>query len=201
MPYIVRPKRICRIAAALCASTALAGAAPAVASASCPSVPSTAALTQFGDSASYYLLGGTSFEAGAPGWALTRATVASERGALGEAHDLEIGSNGTAISPEFCVSAEYPSFRFFARQSAGSGGFGSSLNASLLWTDPYGFRHQVSVATLMAGSSWTLTPVLRLASALPLWMPGSTLKVKLELQAGYSASFAVDDVYIDPYSR
>ena len=70
MPYIIRPREARRIAAALLGSVLLVGAAPAVASAACPSSPTTQALAQFGDSAAYSLLSGSSFESGAPGWSL-----------------------------------------------------------------------------------------------------------------------------------
>ena len=113
---------------------------------------------------------------------------------------LSIQPNGVAVSPAFCVSSEYPSFRFFQRQISG-GGWGSSLNVSLRWTDVYGFSHNTDVASLRPSSSWALSPVLQLASALPLWMPGSTLKVQLVLQPSWAAAWAIDGVYIDPYKR
>ncbi|TMK98029.1 MAG: hypothetical protein E6G34_10165 [Actinobacteria bacterium] len=197
----VRPRRISRIAAALCASGLFAAVMPAVAAASCPTTTSSTALAQFGDNASYYLLAGSTFETGTSGWSLNHAAVIGEKTAIGGSHAVAIEPNGTATSPEFCVSSEYPSFRFFAHQVGGYGGYGSSLNVSLRWTDSYGYSHQVTVATLQPNSSWTLSPVLQLASALPLWMPGSTLKVKLVLQPGYAAKWAVADVYIDPYTR
>ena len=198
MPYV---KGIRRIAAAAFTTALVAGAAPAVAAASCPVQTSTAALAKFGDNASYYLLTGSSFEGGASGWTLNHAEVVSEGNAMGGTHAVLIDPNGSATSPEFCVSSEYPTFRFFAHTVGNANLFGSSLTASLRWTDAMGWSHQVNVASLNPSGRWTLTPVLRLASALPLWMPGATLKVRLVLQAGYSAKWAVAGVYIDPYSR
>jgi hypothetical protein len=194
-----------RIAATLFGTVLLVGAVPAAASAACPSSPSTAALAQYGDNAAYSLLSGSSFESGAPGWSLTNAEIvsgagASEEGANGDSYSLEIEPNGVAVSPQFCVSSEYPSFRFFARQTSG-GGWGSSLKVSLRWTTGHGFTLTTPVASLQPTSSWTLSPVLKLAGSLPLWMPGSTLKVRLVFQPSGDGSWAIDDVYLDPYSR
>jgi len=198
MPYV---KGIRRLAAAALTTALVAGAAPAVAAASCPTVASTSALAKFGDNASYYLLSGSSFEGGASGWSLNHSEVVSEENEMGGRHAVVIGRNGSATSPEFCVSSEYPTFRFFAHAMGNRNLFGSQLTASLRWTDAVGFGHQVTVATLQPTDEWTLTPVLRLAGALPLWMPNSTLNVRLVLQAGYSARWAVAGVFIDPYSR
>jgi hypothetical protein len=183
----------------------LVGAVPAAASAACPSSPTTAALARFGDNAAYSLLPGSSFESGAPGWSLTNAEIvngegADEEGANGDSYSLSIEPNGVAVSPQFCVSDEYPAFRFFARQTGG-GGWGSGLNVSLRWTNLYGFKITTPVVSLQPSGEWTLSPVLKLAGALRLWTPGSTLKVRLAFQPTGGSSWAIDDVYIDPYSR
>ncbi|HTU80162.1 MAG TPA: hypothetical protein VMF09_15530 [Solirubrobacteraceae bacterium] len=200
MPYIIRPKRVRRAVAILFGATLLACAAPAVASAACPSSPASEALARFGDHALYALLPGSTFESGATGWSLSDAEVNTEAGALG-ASSLTIDGGGQAISPAFCVSSEYRTFRFFARQASSAGMWPGSLNVSLLWTDVFGRPHDTPVASLQPGSEWTLSPVLQLASALPLWMPGSHLQVRLAFQASGSGSWAIDDVFIDPYSR
>jgi hypothetical protein len=221
MPYIIRPKGPRRFVATLIGAILLVCAVPAAADAACPSNPVSALLAPFGDNASYALLSGSSFESGSPGWSLNNADVvggegASEEGtggegaggegtggegANGDSYSLAIAPGGSAVSPQFCVSSEYPSFRFFARETGGGGGWGSSLNVSLRWA--IGFWHEIEtpVASLQPNGSWTLSPALRLAGALPLWMPGSTLKVRLAFKPSGGASWAIDDVYIDPYSR
>jgi len=206
MPYIIRPKGPRRLVAALFGTMLLTGVAPAAASAACPSNPVSAALAAFGDNSSYSLLAGSSFDSGAPGWSLNDAEVLTGEGAAGEGangdpYALAIAPNGSAVSPRFCVSSEYPTFRFFARETSG-GDWNSSLNVSLRWTTGWGSRELgTPVASLQPNSSWTLSPTLRLASALPLWMPGSTLKVRVAFQPSGGGSWAIDDVYIDPYSR
>ncbi len=206
MPYIIRPKGPRRLVAALFGTMLMIGVAPAAASAACPSNTESAALAAFGDNSSYSLLAGSSFESGAPGWSLNNAEVlsgesASEEGANGDAYSLAIAPNGSAVSPRFCVSSEYPSFRFFARETSG-GDWNSSLNVSLRWASGRGSRElDTPVASLQPSSSWTLSPTLTLAGALPLWMPGSTLKVRVAFQPSGGSSWGIDDVYIDPYSR
>jgi hypothetical protein len=200
MPYIIRPKGARRIAATLFGAVLLACAAPAAASAACPSSPTSTLLSAFGDNALYSLLDGSSFEAGARGWQLSNAEVLGGEGVAEGSNALAINPGGRAVSPTFCVSSEYPSFRFFARQ-LGAGDRPGSLNVALLWTDVFGYHHETPVAALSPSSEWTLSPVLGLASSLPLWMPGSTLKVRLQFQPSGDGSWAIDDVYIDPYSR
>jgi hypothetical protein len=203
MPYIIRPKGIRRGAALLFGTMLVGCAAPAIASANaktaCPSSKSSAALARYGDHALYTLLAGSSFEAGASGWTLTGAQASGEAG-VGSSNSLAIGTDGLAVSPSVCVSSEYPTFRFFARR-LGAGARPGSLGVGLIWTDIFGFSHDTPVAFLAPGEEWTLSPVLRLGTALPLWMPGSTLQVKLAFQASGEGSWAIDDVYIDPYSR
>jgi hypothetical protein len=182
----------------------LVGAAPAIASASagagCPTSASTTALASYGDSSAYTLLTGGSFESGAPGWTLSNAAVTSGSGTDGSLHSLVIQPNGSAVSPSLCVSTEYPSFRFFAREVSGANPL-SSLNVSLRWTVLGFLPVTTTVATLKPGTAWTLTPVLALAKALPLLAATQTLTVSVEFQSNFGGTWAIDDVYIDPYSR
>ena len=212
MPYIIRPRRIRSMAVAVLGSALLFGAVPAVANAApCAKSPSSKLLEAYGDTSLYSLLTGSSFASGASGWSLSNAEVVA-----GESYEVNGGSNavlvqpdGSAVSPPVCVSSEYPTFRFFARSFGGEqqqswpwgDGGQSSLNVSLRWKDMFGFTHNSNVGTIQSSSSWELSPALKLASALPLWMRGSTLTVRLVFQASGSASWAVADVFIDPYSR
>jgi hypothetical protein len=206
MPYVIPTRHARKIVAAVFSIALLAGAVPAAASAACPSNPTSAAFAQFNDSAAYALVQGGNFESAAAGWSLTKAAVVEASGSpTGDRHALVIQPGGVAVSPAFCVSSEYPTFRFLAHQISGAG----ALNVSLRWTDPWGWSHNTSVASLQAGAAWALSPVLKLASVLPLWMPGSTLSVKLVFESGQGSFFerdregvwAIDGVYVDPHSR
>ncbi len=200
MPYLIRPKKmIRRVAATTFGAALLVAAVPAVASAACPSSATTAALSSFGDSSAYTLLTGGSFESGASGWTLTNASVVSGVGAMSGSHMLVIESNGTAVSPQFCVSSEYPTFRFFERAISGTNAL-STLNVSLRWAVLGMLPVSTTVATIKPEATWTLTPVLKLAKALPL-LASQTLTVSVAFQPSGPGTWAVDDVYIDPYSR
>jgi hypothetical protein len=202
MPYIIRPKGARRITATAFGVALLACAAPAAASAACPSSRSSTLLAEYGDNAAYTLLAGSSFESGTSNWSLINAQVNEEEGATGGSSALAIEPGGRAVSPSFCVSSEYPSFRFFARALNTTNAWGGgSLRVSLLWNDLWGRQHSTTVASLTPGSEWTLSPVLGLATSLPLWMPSATLQVRLQFQANGADSWAIDNVYIDPYSR
>jgi hypothetical protein len=203
MPYLIRPRRLLGIATG--ALVAIAGL-PAVAQAACPTTPVTHPFAQFGDSNDYSLLSGASFESGTTGWSLTKTAVASGNEsykvrASTDAKSLVVQPTGIAVSPAFCVGIEHPSFRFFAKQASGSW---ATLNVKVRWKDAYGGVHDTTVGSLNGSSftSWTPTPSLALASSLPLWMSGQTIQAQIVLDPeDYGGSWAVDDIYIDPYKR
>jgi hypothetical protein len=215
VPYIIRPRQIHRFAVGLFGALLLIGAAPALAQASCPLPSTLQAFQKFGDTASYTLVEGGLFESGAPNWSLNRAQIINESPEEetqryeqvgyrydgyynygyhpGLGHSLAIDDNGEAVSPPFCVNAEFPSFRFLARQRYGYYG---RLSVSLRWSDSNG-THETADAEISPSSKWTLTPVLLLASKLPA---GTTPNVRLVFQPT-GGEWAIDDVYIDPYRR
>ncbi len=199
MPYIIRPPRLRSIVGVVMAVALMAGVAPAAASAACPSSKTSTPFRQFGDSASYSLLPGGSFESGAPGWALSNAAVVSGNAAAGGKHSLAIQADGAAVSPAFCVSTAEPSFRFYARRTSGSWGV---LMVILRWSEASGTVHETTVAAIQSGTSWTVSPILQLSTTLPLWQAGETITTKLVFKPEpYGGAWAIDDVYIDPYSR
>ncbi len=158
---------------------------------------------RFGDSASYSLLAGGTFESGSAGWSLSKAAVASGNESYsvagGGSNSLAIQPSGQAVSPPFCVSVAHPTLRFFARQTSGSW---AVLNVILRWTDASGATHDTTVGSLQSGTAWNPTPVLALATTLPLWQQGETLSVRLVLKPeAYGGAWAVDDVFIDPRMR
>jgi hypothetical protein len=178
------------------AATAAPTAAPCAASAAAP------VFEQFGDSAQYSLLAGGSFEPGAADWSLTGAKVVGGNESYNLArgsHSLAIQPTGLAVSPSFCVSIANPSFRFVLERTSGSWGV---LNVILRWREASGTSHDTTVASLQPGTSWTVSPVLQLATTLPLWQAGSTLTAQLVFKPEeYGGAFQLDDVYIDPYRR
>jgi hypothetical protein len=224
MPYIIRPRKLNKLVAALLGAVTMLGLpaaanafslappqpkpapkpapAPAPASGTCPSGATSTPFSQFGDKASYSLLAGGSFESGSPGWTLSNAKVVSGNesySVAGGSHSLAVEANGSAVSPAVCVSLENPSFRFFARQTSGSW---AVLNVSLLWIDSSGNTHKTTVGSLQTGTSWSASPVMQLATTLPLTQASEAVSVKLVFSPEASGgAWAIDDVYIDPYRR
>jgi hypothetical protein len=42
---------------------------------------------------------------------------------------------------------------------------------------------------------------MRLGNSLPVWLPGASLQIRLVFQPGWTSSWSIDDVFLDPYSR
>jgi hypothetical protein len=147
---------------------------------------------------------GGSFESGTSGWGLSNAGVVAGNESYNltpGTKSLAIESGGSAATPRVCVSSKYPSFRFVARQL--SGGSNANLNVSVRWVNLLGASASVSAGNVGAGGAWTPSAVMMTDESLPLVggvVGVLTLEVSLVFQAS-GGSFAIDDVYIDPYSR
>lgn len=194
-------KRAKALVPALLGAGLLVGVAPAAASA-CETAPQSKPFERFGDTSSYGLAPGGSFESGAAGWSLANSAVTTGNesyAVAGGSHALAIQPNGVAVSPAFCVTTANPSLRFFARQTSGSW---AVLNVSLRWTDNAGRSHETTVGSLQSGSSWKPSSALQLATTLPLTQVGETLDVRLVFKPEqYGGAWAIDDVFIDPRMR
>jgi hypothetical protein len=165
--------------------------------------PTKQAFKQFGDTSSYSLASGGSFESGTSGWTLTGASVQSGNeayhvNAASDSRSLSIPASGGAISAPICVSSSTPTFRFFARQT--SGGW-AEVNVNVLWSDSSG-AHVTTAGGLSPTTSWAPSEVYNLGAMLPLWQPGSTLSVRIQfVPAATGGGLAVDDLEVDPYSK
>src|SRR5579885_987904 len=172
-----------------------AGPVSTAAAATCPPPPSVVyPFTPWGDSNSYVLTTGGSFEPGSPAWSLSggaqvvgdNATGAPDSTAGSHALYLPAGSSATSA----CVTAPQivGIVRFFAKNVGAAGG---QLRVEVLVK---GAVYQAG--TITAGSSWTPSPML--ASNAPAYKGAVTYQVRLT-PVGSGAAFTVDDVYFDPY--
>jgi len=155
-----------------------------------------------GDTSQYVLMPGTTFDTGANAWSMKDATVTGNLPPLAfngstDAQSLQISPAGSATSPPVCVSSATPTFRFF---SLGASGL-TRLNVQLLWNDEFGVPHVTPVGSLSGAGSWQASHALRLGAALPLRRPGSTLSIRIRFQSVGTSPTAIDQIYIDPYSR
>jgi hypothetical protein len=185
-------------AAAICA-------APAAAQAACPTAPTTKPFQVFGDGANYSLAPSGAFESGSSGWALSGASVASGNESYkvhgaADARSLAIAATGQAVSPAFCVDITNPYFRFFARRTSGTWG---ALNVKLRWKDTSGHTNDTVVGSVSASDTgWHPTQFFGLSSVVGVWSPDQTTSVQIVFDPeDFGGSWAIDDVYIDPYSR
>jgi hypothetical protein len=203
MPFIIiRPRRALTIIATLLGAVLLMGAVPSLAAAACQGKPTSEAFAPFGDSAAYSLAPGGSFESGAEGWSLAKAAVVTPNesyNVVPGTHSLAIAPGGVAASPWLCVSSEFPSFRLFVRQLSGSPS--ESLHVSVRLINLLGLSVNTAVSEVHSDGSWAPSPALALGESVPLWLPGTSANLQLAFKAGSGGSWAIDDVFIDPYRR
>jgi hypothetical protein len=207
LPYVLRPRGL------RAGLTALLGAlavfvVPAAAQAACAPTPTTKAFQAFGDSNDYSLAPNGGFETGTGGWSLSRASVTagnepwSVRGA-GDSKSLAIDATGSAVSPTVCIDVNRPTYRFFARRTSGSWGV---LNLRVRWQDSSGHTNETTIASLDSnfggGTGWGVSSAYNIASLLGLWNADQDASVQLVFDPeNYGGSWAIDDVYVDPYAR
>jgi hypothetical protein len=200
-----RPKhQLGRLAALVGAAVMALFALPGLAQASCATTPTTKAFKALGDTADYSLLSNGAFESGTGGWSLSGASVASGNESYkvhgaGDSKSLAIAPTGRVISPPFCVSTAHPSFRFFAKRTSGTWGV---LNVTLRAKVDGGSTNDTTVGAVSTGTTWSATQSFGLSQTLGLWNSNQTATVQIILDPeDYGGAWAVDDIYIDPYTR
>ena len=205
LPYVFRPKHVRSSLTAMLGAAAVALAVAPAAEAACTATPTTKAFAAFGDYADYSLAPAGAFESGATGWSLAGSWVTNgnEPAKIHGADDsksLAISAGGQAVSPPICVGIQHPSFRFFARRTSGSWGV---LNVKLRYRDASGATNETTVGSVGGSDgAWHPTPSLALSTVLPIWDGNQSASVQIVLDPeDYGGAWAVDDVYVDPYSR
>jgi hypothetical protein len=205
MPHVFRPKQRRGALAAVIASAALTLAIAPAADAACKAAPTSKAFAAFGDNANYSLAPGGSFESGATGWSLTGASVAAGNESAkvhgaADAKSLAVSATGKAVSPAFCVGIEHPTFRLFARRTSGTWGV---LNVKLRVKDAKGAVNETVVGSVTAAdTAWHPSSPIALATVLGLWNADQTASVQVVFDPeDFGGAWAIDDVYIDPYSK
>ena len=205
LPYVLRPRGLRTGLTALLSAVAVF-VVPAAAQAACQATPTTKPFKVFNDSNDYSLVPNGGFESGAGGWSLpgARVTTGNESWsvrAAGDSKSLAIDATGTAVSPTVCIDIKRPTYRFFARRTSGSWGV---LNLRVRWQDSSGHTNETTSAALDTsfGTAWRVSPVYNIASLLGLWNADQDASVQLVFDPETSGgSWAIDDVYVDPYGR
>ena len=205
MPHVFRPKhRRGALIAALATAALTLGVAPA-ANAACTAAPTSKAFAAFGDNADYSLAPAGAFESGATGWSLNGASLTNENESAkvhgkADAKALAISAKGTAVSPAFCVGIEHPTFRLFARRTSGTWGV---LNVKLRVKGANGAVNETVVGSVSAAdTAWHPTSPIALSTVLGLWNADQSASVQFVFDPeDFGGAWAIDDVYIDPYSK
>jgi hypothetical protein len=201
---LVRLTTIAAVAVgALAALPATAGAVVVERAPSCAPQPATKAFSQFGDQRNYVLAPGGSFEGGAPGWQLSRASVVSGNESYyvgGRSHSkaLKIDGGGYATSPEICVGLEHPTIRLFTRNNRL---LLSAMSVEVIVHTSLGLKVPVPIGLVLPHNPWKPTPsYLVVANLLPL-LPDNYTPVAFRFRAIGAGTWWIDDFYVDPTRR
>jgi hypothetical protein len=179
------------------AGTAAAGAA-LISSGTCPATSLSHPFAAWGDSSSYELVPGGSFEGSIAGWLLaggaTRTAGSEPYGVTGTVgrSSLLLPAGASAQSPPVCVDASDPTFRFFARNNS----LLSTVAVQVVYPTLLGPVALPLGAVTLSGKWQPTLPMLTgsLAGAL---LSGGTTQLSLRFTALIGPS-QIDDVFVDP---
>jgi hypothetical protein len=185
-----------RRVAALACVLVLASAGSAMAACPAPSVSTPFA--QWGDSNSYFAVPGGTFENGQPGWTLSSAALSAGNepfnvNGAADNQSLTIAGGGSATSPYFCVDTTMSSMRLFADQVA----TGGDLQITALVQTPNGVTN-VAVGNLADGSMPAWAPTQPITGNTSQLQGSVMVALRFSVPAA-TASWTIDDVYVDPY--
>jgi hypothetical protein len=174
---------------------------PADTPATCDTASSQAFAKVDGDQSNYVLVPGGSFENGTSGWTLGRgAAVVSGNEpwkvhGVGDNRSLYIPSGSYATTPPMCFAPGDWHMRFFAASSSSSV---SSLQVRVRVTSLLGVLSIFDGGKISTNSTWQ--PSKRLALTLTN-VTGilATDSVSFQFVPSDSASWRIDDVYLDPW--
>jgi hypothetical protein len=183
--------------------TSAIGATAAGAATSCPGTVEYPFLA-WGDSNSYVLAPSGDFESKSfgtrSGWALTGGSKAVAGNEPFFAHSkrdsrsLLLPAGGTATTPTICVSLYDPTIRLFAV----GGNATSALLIEVIAPTPFG-PVTTPVAKIDASKEWSPTAEIYFgANLLSALSADGTTSVQFRFTSLGSASWKIDDLYIDP---
>ena len=179
-------------------------AVPASASAACDGQALSKPFARWLDFADYTMPDDGSFEAGASGWQLDRATVVADNEPFGvhganDSNALRVPAGGSAVSTPICIGLGHPTLRLFARSSASL--TLSSLRVDVRFLDSSGNQRSLPVGTLLPGTRWQPTLPMPVVVNLLSVLPAGPSEVRLAFTPVGPATWWIDDVYVDPKAR
>jgi hypothetical protein len=179
------------------AGTATAGAA-LISSGTCPATSLSHPFSAWGDSSSYELVPGASFEGSLAGWSLSggaaKTTGSEPYAATGTAgqSSLLLPAGASAQSPPVCVDASHPTVRVFVRNNS----LLASVAVQVVYPTLLGpVALPLGAATL--SPSWRPSLPMLTGSIAGALLNGGTTQLSLRFTAVLGAS-QIDDVFVDP---
>ena len=206
LPYVLRPRGLRTGLTALLSAVAVF-VVPAAAQAACQSTPTTKAFQAFGDSNDYSLVPNGGFESGAGGWSLSGARVAAgnESWSVRGAERLEVAGHRRGRHRRLADGVRRPQPPDLPLlRAAHQRELGRAQPCSVRWQDHVGTHQRDRRRPLDAPSAPPGRPSPRSTSPglLPLWNDDQDYSVQLVFDPeNYGGSWAIDDVYVDPYGR
>ena len=190
-------------AIALLAIPAASADASLVEVSACDDAPLSKPFQRWADAADYKLAPGGDLEAGTAGWALSggAGTVAGGEpwnvtGQTGR-RALSLPAGASATTPATCVNAGAPTFRFFARSTAG---LLPLLKVDLVYRDGVLGLLSVPAGVVTPTSSWQPSLAMLTHAAVGGALAGGEAPLSLRFTA-LTGTWQVDDVFVDPYAR
>jgi hypothetical protein len=172
--------------------------------ASCGSQPESLPFAPWGDFNAYTPVAGGTFESGSPGWTLEGgAKVAAGNESYYVSgpgfHMLSLPAGSSALTPTSCTSIYHPTVRFFVRNT---GSASSRLNVQAVYPTLLGTA-TTTVGQISGSSTWQPSPALSLlvSNLLATVSLNETTIAFRFVPADSSGSWAIDDVYLDPFLR
>jgi hypothetical protein len=198
---LVSPLTTARRAAVACIAacglmTTPANAATNAADAGCPVTPTTTPFQPWGDVSQYVLAPGGDLEERDSTWALTGGAGAVEGnepfhvGAPADHVALGLPAGSSATTAQMCIGVEHRTLRFFSKASRRSG----SLKVEVL----YAGRAR-TLGTIGAATAWAPTDVLPMVVNELAPAHGNAIQVAFRFTPRGTASWSIDDVYVDPF--
>jgi hypothetical protein len=184
------------VLAVLVSTAALVTGAPAQASVinldNCNNATLSQPFLPWGDSDHYELAPGG--DGSLAGWSLQNGAQQVSGGepwdVSGTAtNSLSLPAGGVAATPQTCVDAAYPTFRFFSV----AGSPGSSAVVSVVYNGA-----SIPVGVITPGTNWEPMLPMTTLSAIPGLLNGGTANVQLQF-TGISGTVEIDDLFIDPW--
>jgi hypothetical protein len=173
----------------------------------CPELATKQVFLRWLDPLNYVPVHAGDFESGAAGWKLNGAKVVDgnepfDVGGADDSKSLSIPAGASATSPTMCAGLDHLFMRYFARSQASLlGSLTSRLQVDVVFETSTGAVVSLPLGTQLLTPSWSPSlPVPVVANLLPL-LPGAHTPVAFRFTAVGSASWKIDDVYLDPKFR